>query len=103
MEGYIESAPHPSASVIGQELFQGGFVPSDTDFRIFRDYGKLSGLDMAYVDNGYVYHTKYYAPVQIPMSTIQHTGENLLAIVKTYTSLDLENVPHVENSMLRMM
>ena len=43
IETYIAAAPYPHSSVIGQEIFQGGLVLSDTDFRIFRDYGKIPG------------------------------------------------------------
>ena len=43
IETYIAAAPYPHSSVIGQEIFQAGLVPSDTDFRIFRDYGKIPG------------------------------------------------------------
>ncbi|XP_069127736.1 endoplasmic reticulum metallopeptidase 1-like [Argopecten irradians] len=78
---YIESAIFPSASVINQEIFELGLVPADTDYRIFRDYGKIPGLDIAYISNGYVYHTINDVPQTIPPGCLQRAGENLLSIV----------------------
>ena len=57
-KAYAQSAVYPYGSVFGEEVFQSGVIPGDTDFRIFRDFGGFPGIDMAYFTNGYVYHTE---------------------------------------------
>jgi len=46
---YGKHASHPFGSVVGEEIFQAGIIPGETDFRIFRDYGGLPGKRMPFV------------------------------------------------------
>jgi hypothetical protein len=39
--------------------------------------------------NGYVYHTSYDNLHSIPTGTLQHTGDNLLALIKYIASSDV--------------
>ncbi|KAL9693508.1 hypothetical protein quinque_012793 [Culex quinquefasciatus] len=54
---YARTVRHPFAQVMAEELFKTGLIPSDTDFRIFRDYGNIPGMDLAHFLNGFRYHT----------------------------------------------
>lgn len=40
---YYKSVPHPCGQAAGEEIFQSGFIPSGTDFSVFRAFGKLVG------------------------------------------------------------
>ncbi|ODN00400.1 Endoplasmic reticulum metallopeptidase 1 [Orchesella cincta] len=82
LKAYAKAAPYPYGLAIAEEAFQIGLIPSDTDFRIFRDFGDLAGLDMAFIKNGWVYHTKWDRLSEIPPGSLQHMGSNALAILK---------------------
>ena len=42
----------------------------------------MTGLDIAFVRNGYVYHTPLDTPDQIQMGAVQRAGENLLGVCR---------------------
>ncbi|XP_037952372.1 endoplasmic reticulum metallopeptidase 1-like [Teleopsis dalmanni] len=93
MKHYRRAIVHPYASTVAEEMFQRHFIPSDTDFRIFRDHGRVPGLDMAHQYNGYVYHTRYDRPEIIPRGTFQNTGDNVLALVR-----EIANAPELDDT-----
>lgn len=82
VQAYVHAAKHPFASVVGQEVFQSGVIPSDTDFRIYRDFGNIPGIDLAFIENGFIYHTKYDTADRILTDSIQRAGDNILAVLR---------------------
>ncbi|KAH8401891.1 hypothetical protein KR009_008526, partial [Drosophila setifemur] len=89
---YNENAEHPFGTTMAEEIFQSGILPSDSDFRIFRDYGKLPGLDMAQISNGHVYHTEFDNVKNVPIDSLQSSGENALSLVRGFA-----NAPEMYN------
>ncbi|XP_051002276.1 endoplasmic reticulum metallopeptidase 1 isoform X2 [Acomys russatus] len=89
VQAYVSAAKHPFASVVAQEVFQSGIIPSDTDFRIYRDFGNIPGIDLAFIENGYIYHTKYDTADRILIGSIQRAGDNILAVLKHLATSDM--------------
>ncbi|GAA5843912.1 hypothetical protein JCM11251_002246 [Rhodosporidiobolus azoricus] len=94
----LSRAPSPYATVIASEIFQTGLILSDTDFRQFAEYGNLTGIDAAVVQNSYLYHTALDIPSAIQPGAIQHMGLNTLALLEYFTSPEtsLGNSPEGE-------
>lgn len=112
MEAYSKSFAQPYASVFGEDLFQSGLLPSDTDFRIFRDYGLIPGMDLAYTSDGYVYHTPYDTESRISSDCLQQSGNNILSFVQHIASDEriqqirklspaVEHIVHINSSSFR--
>ncbi|KAM4052330.1 endoplasmic reticulum metallopeptidase 1 [Anomaloglossus baeobatrachus] len=89
VQAYSAAAIHPFASVVAQEIFQSGIIPSDTDFRIYRDFGNIPGIDLAFIENGYIYHTKYDTADRIHTDSIQRAGDNILGVLQYLASSPL--------------
>lgn len=90
---YGKSVPHPNAQSVAEEVFQSGLIPSDTDFRIFRDFGGIVGMDFAHIVNGYRYHTRYDHINYIPHEVLQRTGDNCLELTKTFANSEYLDDP----------
>ncbi|EDS40296.1 conserved hypothetical protein [Culex quinquefasciatus] len=85
---YARAIRHPFAHAVAEEVFQSGLIPSDTDFRIFRDFGHVPGMDFAHMIEGYRYHTKYDNIDYLSLPVLQRTGDNILALTREMVNSD---------------
>ena len=69
-----------------EEVFQSGIVPGDTDYRIYRDYGGIPGVDMLELSGDYVYHTALDDYNHVAQGQVQHMFDNVGAIVQLFAS-----------------
>jgi hypothetical protein len=101
---YAEGAAYPHASILGQEIFQTGVIPADTDFRVYRDFGGIAGMDFAYIANGYVYHTMLDDVSRIQQGAVQRLGDNLVGVIKRIANepgrlAKIASTPHSSNTL----
>lgn len=93
VEAYARVARHPAAQVLAQDVFLSGFVKSATDFQVYKEVANLSGLDFAYMQNGAVYHTRNDKIQLLTPGSLQHLGDNMLALLREIAvSDDLPNL-----------
>ncbi|XP_050073122.1 endoplasmic reticulum metallopeptidase 1-like [Anopheles maculipalpis] len=88
MKYYRDNVPHPYCTAVAEELFQADLVPSETDYYVYSKYGKIPGMDFAHSTWGYLYHTAYDTYDTIPNTTLQHTGDNVLALAKALANAE---------------
>ena len=84
---YDEAAPYPVATSFAVEVYR--ILPNDTDFSPFRDSGRFTGLNSAYIDGSPVYHSPQDTPDYFNIDTLQHHGANALALAEAFGDADI--------------
>ena len=81
LRAYARVAPSPKGTTVGQDFFDLGVIPGDTDYRMFsyRHYGAIPGIDVAFLFDGTAYHTARDEMARIRPGTLQGMGDNMLA------------------------
>ncbi|KAF0982578.1 hypothetical protein FDP41_011508 [Naegleria fowleri] len=83
---YVKRA---SGNVVAQDVFQANIVPSATDYYIYNNRN-LTGIDISFYKNGYVYHTSLDAERAYEAGGIQHMGDNVQGFVSHFASSKFE-------------
>lgn len=100
---YFKNVQNPVAQAVAEEMFQNGFIPSDSDFRIFQDYGHIPGMDFAFTSKGYHYHTKFDSIDFLTQGVLQLAGSNMLSLVESMANsfeLDSESTLQENSTMV---
>lgn len=77
-------------------MFQDGIFPSGSDYRIYRDYGKIPGFDITHILDSYRYHSKFDNIEGINKEALQNTGDNILTLTRV-----LGNAEELFNTTVR--
>jgi len=87
---YAANAPLPSATSISYEVYRR--MPNDTDFTVFQQHGK-TGVNFAFIGGWRDYHTANDSLERLHLGSLQHQGDNLLAMAAGLSRANLAHPP----------
>ena len=64
-------------------------LPNDTDLTYFREDGDIDGLNFAFIDDHYDYHTALDTYERLDRNTLEHQGSYLMPLLSYFSEADL--------------
>ncbi len=89
IEQLARALPHPMATSLTVDVYR--LMPNDTDLTIYTQHD-MPGLNFAFIGGLSYYHSPEDTPANLDPRTLQHQGENLLAMARHLVRLDLDDV-----------
>ena len=86
-EAYAAAAAHPVATSFAVEVYR--VLPNVTDFSVFADDGRFTGLNTAFIDGAAGHHTPQDVPARLDRGSLQALGDNALALARELGNRDL--------------
>jgi hypothetical protein len=90
ISAYGAAVKSPDTSSLYFEIYR--HLPNDTDFTLFKRAG-MAGLNFAFIQNGAYYHTAADNLEHLDPGSLQHQGDNALAVIRALATLDLSHRP----------
>jgi hypothetical protein len=87
VDAFARAAPHPVGTSFAVEVYRR--LPNDTDLTAFLAEG-FAGMNSAYIDGSSVYHTPRDTPASMSRASLQHHGDNALALAREFGAADLD-------------
>ncbi len=86
---FAKAVPYPIANSVSYEIYRN--MPNDTDLTPFKENG-IRGLNFAYIDNRFDYHTGGDNINNTSLESIQHHGSYAVALAQHFGNIDLNNL-----------
>ncbi len=74
-------------------------LPNDTDLTVFREEGKIQGLNFAFIDNHFNYHTAQDNLANLSPKTLKHQGTYLMSMLTYFGNADLRKLETSEDEV----
>lgn len=64
-------------------------LPNDTDLTVFRENGKIQGLNFAFIDDHFNYHTQQDDFQRLNPDAVEHDGKYIMPLLNHFSNADL--------------
>jgi len=86
---FARSAPRPIGTSLAYEVYK--HMPNDTDMTVFKKSG-TGGLNFGFIGDVEAYHTEIDNPQLLDRGSLQHLGENALALARALGNANLSQL-----------
>ncbi len=98
IEEFIKADPkYPVANSLVYSIYK--MLPNDTDLTVFREDGDIEGLNFAFIDDHYDYHTVRDNYERLDRNTLAHQGSYLMPLLTHFANSDLNNLKSLNDSI----
>lgn len=84
------NVPFPVANSLLYSIYK--MLPNDTDLTVFREQGHIQGLNFAFIDNHFNYHTQQDDLQHLSTKTVAHQGSYMMPLLQYFSNSDLQNL-----------
>ncbi len=86
---------YPVANSLVYSIYK--MLPNDTDLTVFREDADVEGLNFAFIDDHYDYHTVRDNYKRLDKNTLAHQGSYLMPLLKYFSYSDLTNLKSLDD------
>ena len=98
IEEFIKANPkYPAANSLVYSIYK--MLPNDTDLTVFREDMDIEGLNFAFIDDHYDYHTVRDNYERLDRNTLVHQGSYLMPLLEHFSNSDLTNLKSLNDSI----
>ncbi|MCM4153718.1 peptidase M28 [Arenibacter sp. N53] len=98
IQEFIKADPKfPVANSLVYSIYK--MLPNDTDLTVFREDMDIEGLNFAFIDDHYDYHTVRDNYARLDRNTLAHQGSYLMPLLKHFSSSDLSDLKSPNDSI----
>ena len=98
INGFKKANPdYPVANSLAYSIYK--MLPNDTDLTYFREDGDIDGLNFAFIDDHYDYHTALDTYDRLDRNTLEHQGSYLMPLLAYFSEANLNNLKSDKDSV----
>lgn len=90
-------AKYPVSNSLMYSIYK--MLPNDTDLTVFREQGNIQGLNFAFIDDHYNYHTQQDDIQHLNKTTLKHQGTYLMPLLKYFSNSNLSQMQSSEDNV----